>query len=62
MKKLFDIITYLSALAFVLALSSIDSALEAGSIMPFVVMLFCGAWIVGYVWSWEENRRLNEGW
>ncbi len=61
MKKILDIITYCAALALVLALSSIDDALAAGSITPFIVMLFCGAWIVGYVWSWEENRRLNEG-
>lgn len=61
MKKIFDIITYLAALAFVLALSSIDSALEKGSLMPFIVMLFTGAWIVCYCWQWEEERRLREG-
>ena len=62
MKKVFEIITYVAALAFLLALSSIESALDAGSITPFVVMLFCSAWIIGYGVIREEERRMNGGW
>ena len=61
MKKVLEIITYLAALAFVLALSFVEKALDNGSIAPFVVMFFCAAWIIGYGWIDGEERRLREG-
>lgn len=61
MKKVFEIITYLAALAFVLALGSVETALDNGTITPFAVMFFSAAWIIGYGWIDSEERRLREG-
>ena len=61
MKKVCDIITYLAAFAFVLALSFIEKALDNGTITPFVVMFFSAAWIISYGWLMEEESRLREG-
>lgn len=61
MRKVFEIITYLAALAFVLALSFIEKALDNGSIAPFVVIFFAASWIIGYGVIAEEERRLREG-
>ena len=61
MRKVFEIITYLAAIAFVLALGSIESALDKGTITPFGVMFFSAAWIIGYGWIDGEERRLREG-
>lgn len=56
MKKVFNIITYLAVMALLLAMSSIESALDKGSLTPFLVILISGSWIVGYAWDQEEER------
>ena len=61
MRKVFEVITYLAAISFVLALGFIENALDNGKIAPFVVMFFAAGWIVGYGWIDAEERRLREG-
>lgn len=58
MKKIFDIITYFAALAFMLSISSIDSM----SPKVLMVLLVSSGWLIVYAMVWYETRRMRDGW
>ncbi len=57
MKKLCNILTYLAALAFMLAICTLDG----NPVLSIVILMVSGSWLVGYSYLYEENRRMREG-
>lgn len=56
MKTICNIITYLAAFAFMLSLSMMDGNPTAA----VIILFFSVAWLGGYAFVWEENRRERE--
>lgn len=55
-KTICNIITSLAAFAFMLSLGMMDGNPTAA----VIILLLSGAWLGGYAYVWEENRRERE--
>ena len=57
MKKIGEVITSVALVAFIVSLCCIESL----TVISIVTMLISGAWLVGYGFVYEEEKRLREG-
>lgn len=57
MKQIGEFITSVALVAFIISLCCIERL----SIISIVTMFLSGAWLVGYGFVYEEEKRMREG-